>query len=207
MSLTRDLHQQFGDVPVIFLAESDWDRITEVVKANPELYEKLKALNVNLLRLPASTEPPEPSPRRELGPTEVHLELGTLTVTTDGAGKWTDELRSVPLRLVVETDTEIDRDEEGKISYASCAVYGYFDTSVWNVNQVGLLYTDDAVEKQVQDWLTAQGFPASGIGWSEMGMQGPDYVHFDMDFDALEKFFPDRPEFKFVVPPFNFRKA
>ena len=58
----------------------------------------------------------------------------------------------------------------------------YFDTNTWNINKDGLIYTDDACEKQIREILRKKGFSdkaARSVSYSEQGMQGRDYISLD----------------------------
>ena len=58
----------------------------------------------------------------------------------------------------------------------------YFDPSVWDTDRHGLIYTDSKFESDVKRLLKAAGFKHfDAIGYSEQGMQGSNYVNFDVD--------------------------
>lgn len=54
--------------------------------------------------------------------------------------------------------------------------------NIWNVGRFGLLYTDDIFEEEVRRLVSSLGLPstAKDVHYSEHGMQGPTYVHFDV---------------------------
>lgn len=57
----------------------------------------------------------------------------------------------------------------------------YFDQKVWDVNTFGLIYTDSLFEKGVRALLRAAGFKFwMDVDYSEQGMQGNDFVNFDV---------------------------
>jgi hypothetical protein len=59
----------------------------------------------------------------------------------------------------------------------------YFDTSDWNVNKDGLIYTDRLFMLQLNKFLAEQGLCA--VSYSEQGMQGDNYVSCDVDGNFL----------------------
>lgn len=56
----------------------------------------------------------------------------------------------------------------------------HFDTDDWNINQDGLIYTDDQFIKELRKSLTLIGLPGDDASYSEQGMQGDDYVSLDI---------------------------
>lgn len=57
-----------------------------------------------------------------------------------------------------------------------------FDHTVWRCQQHGLIYTDSEFECCVRDWLQSQCLQLDDweLSYSEQGMQGRDYVSFDI---------------------------
>jgi hypothetical protein len=56
----------------------------------------------------------------------------------------------------------------------------YFDVETWDVSEDGLIYSDSLFKKELRAALNAAGFDASDVHYSEAGMQGDDYVSFDI---------------------------
>jgi hypothetical protein len=56
----------------------------------------------------------------------------------------------------------------------------HFDTASWDTYTDGLIYTDKQFMTELRELLTAQGFDASDVSYSEQGMQGDDYVSCDV---------------------------
>lgn len=56
----------------------------------------------------------------------------------------------------------------------------YFDTNSWNVDESGLIYTDDGFLAGVHEAFKLAGFDPSDIEYSEQGMQGDNYVSMDV---------------------------
>jgi hypothetical protein len=57
----------------------------------------------------------------------------------------------------------------------------YFNTSTWDVDKDGLIYTDSLFEAELCELLTSMGFDASDVSYSEQGMQGDNYVSLDVE--------------------------
>jgi hypothetical protein len=56
----------------------------------------------------------------------------------------------------------------------------FFNTATWDVNKLGLIYTDKQFMKELKKLLTAKGFDAGDVSYSEQGMQGDNYVSCDV---------------------------
>lgn len=100
------------------------------------------------------------------------------TITVNADGLWSKTVAQVQLTAVtIEAFTELPLNEFLD-SYMSCTVM--FDKSTWGTSVSGYIYTDSCI-KQVQDILAAElGISGLKLEWSECGMQGDDYMHFDM---------------------------
>jgi hypothetical protein len=85
------------------------------------------------------------------------------------------------------------REAEVGVTGLDCLVYDhadlsgelrvYFNTGSWDVDQHGLIYTDPQFITDLRAWLLTQGYKAAevfDILYSEQGMQGDDYVSFDV---------------------------
>ena len=55
-----------------------------------------------------------------------------------------------------------------------------FNTETWDVNKLGLIYTDKQFMRELKELLTNLGFDASDVSYSEQGMQGDAYVSCDV---------------------------
>ena len=55
-----------------------------------------------------------------------------------------------------------------------------FNTASWDVNKLGLIYTDKQFMTELKELLTAKGFDAGDVSYSEQGMQGDTYVSCDV---------------------------
>jgi len=98
-------------------------------------------------------------------------------LNTCGDGYWSHAARAVNVnRLVVSYES--DDGEFGEL----CA---YFDTASWNVDELGLIYTDSRFETELCEFLNSIGLDGSDVGYSEQGMQGDDYVSLDVGSEFL----------------------
>lgn len=96
----------------------------------------------------------------------------TVTLHTNGKGLWTDA--AAPVRATELVLAYVD-DEEG---FGELRVH--FDTESWDVDSKGLIYTDPLFLFELKVALDLKGFAVSDINYSEQGMQGDDYVSFDV---------------------------
>ena len=94
------------------------------------------------------------------------------TLNTNGKGYWSRTVAAVEithLQLAYIND-ELDFGEL-RVS---------FNKATWDVNKLGLIYTDKQFMRELKDLLTAKGFDASDVSYSEQGMQGDTYVSCDV---------------------------
>ena len=92
-------------------------------------------------------------------------------ITTSGTGLWSDKCKTVD--CVGYTVTPNWNSTFGELKV-------FFDTDTWNVETDGLVYTDPAFLESVR--VT---FGSNDINYSEQGMQGADYVSFDVGVTFL----------------------
>lgn len=101
--------------------------------------------------------------------TDFELKLGTVQVVADGTGIWNAENGlSREVELSVELTTMSDGYVFGEVNGKHAETEGV------------LFYSDRAVLKQIQDYLTGLGFTGSDVSWSEQGMQNYDNLHLDI---------------------------
>jgi hypothetical protein len=96
----------------------------------------------------------------------------TATLNTAGDGYWSNKIKSVEitgLQLSYLND-ELDFGE----------LRVRFNTETWDTAKDGLIYTDRQFMEELKDLLTAKGFDASDVSYSEQGMQGDTYVSCDV---------------------------
>ena len=112
------------------------------------------------------------------------------TIVTCGDGLWSDKQKEVRLKSIEiafyndedEDVNSLDFDPNGQCGSANIE----FDTSTWCVDTDGLIYTDSIIE-EINELLAEQlGYSDTEevLEWSEQGMQGDDYLSFDVNLNA-----------------------
>lgn len=103
-------------------------------------------------------------------------------IKTGGDGLWSRAAKDVRLtRLTINTWPALDNDSFGEMRV-------YFDTATWDVYADGLIYTDEQFKGRLAMLLKIKGFAADDwFGYSEQGMQGRDYVSFDIGGKLLQE--------------------
>ena len=93
------------------------------------------------------------------------------TLRTGGGGYWSNAKTAVEITALqlAYTNDELDFGE----------LRVYFNTKTW-AWQDGLIYTDKQFMRELKELLTAKGFDASDVSYSEQGMQGDNYVSCDV---------------------------
>ena len=94
------------------------------------------------------------------------------TLNTNGKGYWSRTAKPVEvtgLQLSYIND-ELDFGEL-RVRFAAAS---------WDVNKLGLIYTDKLFMTELKALLTSMGFDASDVDYSEQGMQGDTYVSCDV---------------------------
>ena len=91
---------------------------------------------------------------------------------TDGRGYWSNKAKAVEIVDMRLGYVAEDRD------YGELRVY--FNKATWDVSKQGLIYTDKQFMRELCELLTAKGFDASDLSYSEQGMQGDTYVSCDV---------------------------
>jgi hypothetical protein len=96
----------------------------------------------------------------------------TATLNTSGGGYWSNTKAAVEITglQLAYTNDELDFGE----------LRVRFNTNTWDVNKLGLIYTDKQFMRELKELLTAKGFDASDVSYSEQGMQGDNYVSCDV---------------------------
>lgn len=98
-------------------------------------------------------------------------------LNTCGDGYWSRAARAVTVTKLALGYTD-DEDDFGEL----CV---YFDTATWDVNELGLIYTDSQFEDELSTFLTSIGLAGGDVGYSEQGMQGDNYVSLDVGGEFL----------------------
>lgn len=105
-----------------------------------------------------------------------------VTLRTNGQGLWTGV--AAPVRVTELVLAYVD-DEQ---SFGELRVR--FDTESWDVESKGLIYTDPQFLSELKVALHLKGFNVSDLHYSEHGMQGDDYVSFDIGAKFIASFLP-----------------
>ena len=105
------------------------------------------------------------------------------TLHTDGNGYWSEKARAVRitnLKLGYVSDDE----DFGELRV-------YFDKNDWDVDNDGLIYTDNLFAKELREWLTSIGYDATRdtVFYSEQGMQGDYYVSLDVEGPFIKSWY------------------
>lgn len=104
-----------------------------------------------------------------------------ITATTSGRGFWSDVKRSVRITeieiqsITDDNDDEIDPCDKTQTP-VSMDLRVYFNRKDWNTDKHGLIYTDDKWIAELRKGLREIGVTATGLDYTEQGMQGDDYV-------------------------------
>ena len=109
-------------------------------------------------------------------PFRVKLNVG-------GDGLWSDKIALVTIKGF---DILENGDTFGELRL-------YFDRRNWDTYRDGLIYTDRRFERELIEALNAAGYPGKDVDYSEQGMQGDDYVSFDIGkkfLDCMKKKHP-----------------
>lgn len=95
------------------------------------------------------------------------------TCNTSGDGLWSEYATAVAVTQLILLCYDEDK-EYGELRVC-------FNTNNWNVQQHGLIYTDTQFVEELCKHLTALGYDASSVSYSEQGMQGDEFVSFDVE--------------------------
>ena len=101
-------------------------------------------------------------------------------IPTDGSGLWSDVTKEV---FVTKAGIAYLSDEQ---DFGELRVY--FDTETWDVNEDGLIYTDNGFKNVLESYLFDMGYDTSDLSYSEQGMQGDNYVSFDVGPKFINSF-------------------
>lgn len=108
--------------------------------------------------------------------------MSKVVLHTDGLrGLWSTVAKAVTVTdIQLGMGTQWDGEEE---------IFGelrvYFDTKTWDINEDGLIYTDENFLRELREFLDQHGLPGNDVCYSEQGMQEVDYV----SLDAGDKFY------------------
>ena len=102
------------------------------------------------------------------------------TLHTNGLGYWSNTAKAVD---ITSLDLQYISDEK---DFGELCVH--FDTATWDVNTLGLIYTDKLFLKELREYLQTLGFTeeeANDVSYSEQGMQEDFYVSCDVGVDFI----------------------
>jgi len=108
------------------------------------------------------------------------------TLHTSGQGYWSDIAKPVGI-------TEL------KLGYVNDeATFGelcvHFNTDTWRPDRDGLIYTDKGFDVGLNAYLGSLGLPFADVDYSEQGMQGDNYVSFDVGEEFLTAWYAKYPK-------------
>jgi hypothetical protein len=97
------------------------------------------------------------------------------TLHTNGTGYWSNTAKAVDI-TALDLQYISDTRDFGEL----CV---HFTADSWDVNTLGLIYTDKLFKQELREYLVALGFTqaeADDVDYSEQGMQGDTYVSCDV---------------------------
>jgi hypothetical protein len=101
-------------------------------------------------------------------------------IPTDGNGYWSHVSKEV---FVTAMNIPYLNEEN---SFGELRVY--FDTNDWNTGVDGFIYTDPLFLHTLKMYMYDMGIDTTDITYSEQGMQGDDYVSFDVGSKFINSF-------------------
>jgi hypothetical protein len=116
---------------------------------------------------------------------EFNKQVNWQTHTGGIDGLWSSAAKAVQV-LRVELAYVNDECDFGELR-------AYFNTSTWDCNEDGLIYTDGVWLNEFRALMRSLGFTrnaVNAISYSEQGMQGYDYVSMDVDTDFMREVEP-----------------
>ena len=92
-------------------------------------------------------------------------------IETSGTGLWSNVIKEVKTTgYTIPYNNDFDFGE----------LRVYFDTTGWDVNKDGLIYTDKQFLAEMREFLNIHGLNGDDVDYSEQGMQGDNFVSFDI---------------------------
>ena len=111
------------------------------------------------------------------------------TLNTNGQGYWSNTAKAVDVTRLDLQYCTAERD------FGELCVY--FTSASWDVDTLGLIYTDKLFMQELREYLVSLGFTraeANDVNYSEQGMQTDEYVSCDVGAEfiaGLERLDPD----------------
>lgn len=99
--------------------------------------------------------------------------MKTVNFETCGDGYWSNAARDVAIKDMKVAYVN-DEGDFGELRV-------YFDTADWDVNELGLIYTDSLFLEYLRNFLNEHGLAGDDVDYSEQGMQGDNYVSLDVE--------------------------
>lgn len=111
----------------------------------------------------------------------------SLTIRTNGRGCWSNVIKDVTI-----TKFELNAwDDQNSSDESFGELRVVFDTKTWNIDTDGLIYTDGGFIFLLCNWFAFQCLPSvctSDLSYSEQGMQGDDFVSFDVGPEFIKSY-------------------
>ena len=104
------------------------------------------------------------------GKSGIKSKIKTLTASTNGKGYYTDQAKKVRI-----TEIRISRYVRSK-NKPLLQMEVYFNTKDWNTKKDDLIYGDEKWISELRKGLQSIGFIATGLDYTEQGMQEDDFV-------------------------------
>ena len=102
------------------------------------------------------------------------------TLHTNGGGYWSNTAKAVDVTRLDLQYCTAERD------FGELCVY--FTSASWDVDTLGLIYTDPLFMQELRAYLQTLGFTAeeaNDVSYSEQGMQSDNYVSCDVGLDFI----------------------
>jgi hypothetical protein len=107
----------------------------------------------------------------------LEILMNKIQLPVDGTGLWSKTKATVTV-VDMQIGYRDETDEHGELRV-------YFDTADWNTATNGLIYTDSGFARALRRFFDANDISSATVGYSEQGMQGHDYVSFDVGAQFL----------------------
>lgn len=117
------------------------------------------------------------------GKSGIKSKIKTLTASTNGKGYYTDQAKKVRI-----TEIRISRYVRSK-NKPLLQMEVYFNTKDWNTKKDDLIYGDEKWISELRKGLQSIGFVATGLDYTEQGMQEDDFVSVETNNKAAVESF------------------
>lgn len=121
----------------------------------------------------------------EFGSFEFEDRLCDVLLRTGGEGLWSTH--ACTLRVTKLAVHGMEHENSKDETYLAGELRVYFDPKTWSTTQHGLVYTDGVFLRNLKEYLADLVPPENqDISYSEMGMQGDDYISLDVGPKFIE---------------------